>query len=73
MENGEIVRAFVGYSGWGGGQLENEIQQRSWITCQPDDSILRSDNSEQLWTDLLRGMGPWFHLLSRMPDDPGLN
>lgn len=73
LDSGEIVRAFVGYSGWAGGQLENELKQRSWITRKPDASILVADNSASLWSDLLSTMGPWFHLLSRMPDDPGLN
>src|SRR5687768_15479216 len=31
IQQGESVRAFVGYSGWGSGQLENELKQRSWI------------------------------------------
>jgi putative transcriptional regulator len=73
LENGETVVAFVGYSGWGGGQLENELKQRSWITCKPDPSILNPENSTRLWNNLLSGMGPWFHLLSKMPDDPSLN
>ncbi|HWB04804.1 MAG TPA: YqgE/AlgH family protein [Verrucomicrobiales bacterium] len=72
LENGETVRAFVGYSGWAGGQLESELKRRSWITRKPDRSII-SGNSDSLWSDLLSSMGPWFHLLSRMPDDPGLN
>jgi len=73
IQNGESVRAFVGYSGWGGGQLENELKQRSWITCKPDATIVSGDNATRLWSDLLSGMGPWFHLLSKMPDDPTLN
>jgi putative transcriptional regulator len=67
---GETVRAFVGYSGWTGGQLENELKQRSWITCRPQAAILQTDNAGRLWSDLLSGMGPWFHLLSKIPDNP---
>jgi putative transcriptional regulator len=73
IQKGETVRAFVGYSGWAGGQLENELKQRSWITCKPHESILKADNAARLWSDLLSNMGPWFHLLSKMPDDPTLN
>ena len=72
-ERGESVRAFLGYAGWAGGQLENELKQRSWITCRPEKTILQPDNAEGLWSELLSSMGPWHHLLSRMPDDPGLN
>lgn len=70
---GETVRAFVGYAGWAEGQLESEIKRRSWITCKPTPEILADDIAGSLWTSLLKGMGPWFHLLSKMPDDPGLN
>ena len=73
IEKGETVRAFLGYSGWAGGQLENELKQRSWITCRPERAILQPDIAAGLWSELLSGMGPWYHLLSRMPDDPGLN
>jgi len=73
LAKGDTVRAFVGYSGWAEGQLENEIKQRSWITCKPAAELLRPDNAATLWSDLLKGMGPWYHLLSNMPDDPGLN
>jgi putative transcriptional regulator len=73
LSRGETVRAFVGYSGWAEGQLENEIKHRSWITCKPAAAILRGDNARTLWNDLLKSMGPWFHLLSKIPDDPGLN
>jgi putative transcriptional regulator len=73
IDNGETVRAFVGYSGWSGGQLESELKRRSWITRKPDSTVLLGNNSASLWRDLLSSMGPWFHLLSKMPDDPGLN
>jgi putative transcriptional regulator len=73
LNRGEAVRAFIGYSGWAEGQLENEIKHRSWITCKPSVDILRGEHPEELWSDLLKSMGPWFHLLSKMPDDPALN
>jgi putative transcriptional regulator len=73
LNRGENVRAFVGYSGWAEGQLENEIKHRSWITCKPSPEAVRGEHPEALWGDLLKGMGPWFHLLSKIPEDPGLN
>ena len=72
-ETGEQVRAFVGYSGWSGGQLENEIKHRSWIVSRPSEAILTRENGEALWGEILTSMGPWYELLSKMPDDPGLN
>ena len=37
LEEGFSIRAFVGYSGWSEGQLESEIQGRSWIIKKPDE------------------------------------
>ena len=73
LHRGESVRAFVGYSGWAAGQLENELQHRSWITCRPVPAVADPDSVPLLWRDLLRGMGPYYQLLSGMPEDPGLN
>lgn len=73
LSRGETVRAFVGYAGWAEGQLETEIKHRSWIPCKPAAALLESDNADTLWSELLKSMGPWFHLLSKLPDDPGLN
>src|SRR6202035_4503919 len=33
--------AFVGYAGWGAGQLETEMEQEAWIVQKPTRSILR--------------------------------
>lgn len=30
----------LGYSGWGAGQLEDEIAQNAWLTCPASDEIL---------------------------------
>lgn len=72
-EEGSQVRAFVGYAGWSGGQLESEVQQKAWITCQPDQRILEEARIETLWIDLLKSMGPWYRLLAGTPEDPSLN
>lgn len=73
IRSGEHVRAIIGYSGWGAGQLENEIKHRTWIIAKPDESVADPAQSAGLWTTILDRMGPWFRLLSRAPDDPTLN
>jgi len=44
-EKSTQVRAFLGYSGWGGGQLEKELKQNIWIvTDVPADLLVHPQN-----------------------------
>ena len=68
------VRAFVGYSGWTGGQLEGELAQRAWLVRRADqEDILETERVQRVWRDLTSGFGPWFKLVAEAPDDPTLN
>ncbi len=73
LADGESVRAFIGYSGWAEGQLEDELKQHAWITRRPAAEVVKMENPDTLWNALLEAMGPWFGLLARMPEDPSLN
>ena len=67
------VRAFVGYAGWGAGQLEAEMRQKAWILQKPKRSILKPDRLPKLWFDIMRALGPWYKMLAAAPVDPSLN
>lgn len=67
------IRAFVGYAGWGAGQLENEMKQKAWIVQQPSRESLKPEKLSRLWFNIMHGLGPWFKLLAAAPDDPSLN
>jgi putative transcriptional regulator len=73
IQAGETLRAFLGYSGWGEGQLENELQQKAWITRKPAQAAFKINAQEELWMELLSSMGPWYQLLAGMPENPSLN
>lgn len=73
LDKGRTVRGFVGYSGWSEGQLENELEQHSWITCPPPPKLVTNQATTDLWTTVLDTMGPYYRLLARMPADPSLN
>lgn len=48
------IRFFSGYSGWGPGQLDEEIARGDWFVLDADaENAFRADSSK-LWQDLLR-------------------
>ena len=68
------VRFFLGYSGWGPGQLEAELEQDSWIVCDyVTDQLLFDTSSELMWRKALENMGGRFSMYSNYPVDPRLN
>jgi putative transcriptional regulator len=68
------VRAFVGYAGWTGGQLEGELAQRAWLVHRADQQdVLELDRAPMVWRDLTSTFGPWFRLVAEAPDDPSMN
>ena len=74
-EIGELRRArvFAGYAGWGPGQLEEELEEGSWIVepALPEDVF--TGEPDELWSDVLRRKGGPYEVLSLMPPDPSLN
>ncbi len=70
---GRIVRAFVGYSGWSAGQLENELRRSSWIAARPQQDLLGLEHDRRLWSELLRQVSPLHRILAEAPEDPSLN
>lgn len=67
------IRFFAGYSGWGEGQLRDEIDEGSWILTRAPTEIILETESDRLWQTLLRRMGGPFALLSNFPTDPRRN
>jgi putative transcriptional regulator len=67
------ARVFAGYSGWGPGQLEGELQESSWIVvpAEPDDAF--AADPDELWRTVLHRKGGKFTLIATMPYDPKLN
>jgi len=72
-EDPNSICAFVGYAGWGAGQLEAEMKQNAWLLQKATRSVLKPDRLPKLWFDIMRGLGPWFKMLAAAPDDPSLN
>jgi putative transcriptional regulator len=70
-QNTRRLRVFAGYAGWGGGQLEAELEEESWIVEPAREEDVFGDGD--LWARVLRRKGGAFNLVATMPEDPSLN
>jgi putative transcriptional regulator len=72
---GELRRArvYVGYAGWGPGQLDDELEEGSWIVEPAEADDVFTDTPDDLWGDVLRRKGGPFGVLASMPPDPSRN
>jgi len=68
-----VICAFVGYAGWGAGQLETEMKQKAWLVQKPSPSVVKLDRLPKLWFDIMNSLGPWYKMLAAAPDNPSLN
>lgn len=68
------IKFFMGYSGWGKGQLDNEIKENAWMVSDvtnPD--LIFGNDDEKLWRDVIVNLGPKYAHVSNFPIDPSLN
>lgn len=77
LNNNELdpadFRFFLGYSGWGEGQLENEMNYNSWIVTRASQEVIFSKDSESMWQEVMKAMGGKFSILANSPEDPQMN
>lgn len=67
------LRVFFGYAGWGGGQLEDEIQEGSWFVVGVIPADLLSGAPQGLWRAVLRRQPGEISYLASYTDNPNLN
>jgi putative transcriptional regulator len=78
LKNGSMlpdsIRFFIGYSGWGSGQLSDELSENTWIISDNkiDAEVLRN-TPDELWRSVLKNMGGEFKIMANYPLDPRLN
>ena len=67
------IKFFIGYSGWSAGQLNTELEEKSWLTSPADNDIIFNTLDEILWRKSVRLLGPGFEEIINYPLDPELN
>ena len=47
----------LGYAGWGPGQLEDEIRENGWLTCDADAALIFSVSNQDKWREAIESLG----------------
>ena len=68
-EEGVRLRAFLGYSGWSKGQLENELRHNTWVITPVSTELLEHNEGQGLWRAILGGLSPEWKLMAGEPED----
>ena len=55
----------VGYSGWGAGQIEKELQDNAWIVANGNEDLIFDNDLDKKWTKALASLGIKPEMLSR--------
>lgn len=70
----EDIRFYLGYSGWSAGQLEEELEQDSWIVSdRAREDLIFDTEPDAMWKKTLTVMGGRFSVYSNYPKNPRLN
>ena len=51
------ARVFLGYAGWGAGQLEQEIAEGAWLVVPLKPELVFAESLGDLWDDAVRSLG----------------
>jgi len=67
------IRFYIGYSGWTGGQLKNELTEKSWLTVAATRKIVFHKDYLEIWKESLKQLGGDYEMMINFPIDPQLN
>lgn len=63
-EGPENALLALGYSGWGPGQLEAEILENGWLSCDASPELVFGGSDDDKWAAALKSMGIGAEMLS---------
>ena len=69
----EDVIFFQGYSGWDNEQLDDEIENNSWIVLENGIENTFEYKESKSWNKIIKSLGKKYRIWSNSPDDISLN
>ncbi len=74
LENPEQdIRFYLGYSGWSGGQLAEEMEQNSWLVQRANEQFIFLDSESSIWPQAVNSLGEKYQYLTKAPVNPQWN
>ncbi len=67
------IRFFLGYSGWGISQLDDELKNKSWFVSENNFENIFSEDNKTLWKNKLIEKGGEYKIWANAPNDVSLN
>lgn len=67
------IRFFLGYSGWGSSQLDEELENKSWFVSENNFENIFSEDNNTLWRNKLIEKGGEYKIWANAPNDVNLN
>jgi putative transcriptional regulator len=77
IRSGEIkpgkIRFYIGYSGWAGGQLDDELKEKSWLSVKASQQLIFHKKADEIWKEAIKHLGGNYLMMINFPTDPQLN
>ncbi len=68
------VKFFVGYAGWGSGQLDEELRSKSWVVGNEVPKFIFDDTAcNEAWKLKMDKMGDKYSVWANFPQNPSMN
>jgi putative transcriptional regulator len=67
------IRFFIGYSGWGSGQLQEEIKQKAWGLLDSYTAEIINKHPDEIWPEQIARLGNNYKVFANIAQEPSMN
>jgi putative transcriptional regulator len=72
-DDAPVIRLFLGYAGWGEGQLENELDQEAWQVIEARSSLVFQTPPQDIWKKAMEIRGGFWGIVAQTGVKPSWN